>query len=68
VEACSVFLEHQLDPSNCIGIADFAAEHGCMDLENKARQFILKHFCEVIKSEEFLTLSYHQVKTELNES
>jgi hypothetical protein len=24
VEACSVFLEHQLDPSNCIGITDFA--------------------------------------------
>ena len=61
VEACSVFLEHQLDPNNCIGIADFAAEHGCMELEQKARQFILKRFCEVIKSEEFLTLSYCQV-------
>ena len=61
VEACSVFLEHQLDPSNCIGIADFAAEHGCMELEQKARQFILKRFCEVIKSEEFLMLSYCQV-------
>ncbi|KAK7099633.1 kelch-like ECH-associated protein 1 [Littorina saxatilis] len=67
VEACSVFLEHQLDPSNCIGIADFAAEHGCMDLESKARQFILKRFCEVIKSEEFLTLSYCQVQTLLKQ-
>ncbi|KAK7485359.1 hypothetical protein BaRGS_00023458 [Batillaria attramentaria] len=61
VEACSVFLEHQLDPNNCIGIADFASEHGCMELEQKARKYILKHFCEVIKSEEFLTLSFHQV-------
>lgn len=61
VEACSVFLEHQLDPSNCIGIAEFAAEHGCMELEQKARKYIHNHFCEVIKSDEFLTLTYCQV-------
>lgn len=57
VEACTVFLEHQLDPSNCIGIADFANEHGCMELENKARKYIRKHFCEVIKCDEFLMLN-----------
>ncbi|XP_071116655.1 kelch-like ECH-associated protein 1B isoform X2 [Haliotis cracherodii] len=57
VEACSVFLEHQLDPSNCIGIADFASEHGCPELETKARTYIYKHFCEVIKCDEFLMLS-----------
>lgn len=57
VEACSVFLEHQLDPSNCIGIADFASEHGCMDLYNKARDYIYKNFSEVSKCEEFLMLS-----------
>jgi len=57
VEACTVFLEHQLDPSNTIGIADFASEHGCLELESKAKKFIRKHFCEVVQSEEFLTLS-----------
>lgn len=57
VEACTVFLEHQLDPSNCIGIADFASEHGCIELENKARKYIRKHFCEVIQCDEFLVLS-----------
>lgn len=57
VEACTVFLEHQLDPSNCIGIADFASEHGCTELEEKARRYIRKHFCQVIFSEEFLVLS-----------
>ncbi|XP_076463245.1 LOW QUALITY PROTEIN: kelch-like ECH-associated protein 1 [Babylonia areolata] len=71
VEACSVFLEHQLDPSNCIGIAEFAAAHGCLELEQKARTFILKRFCEVIQGEEFNTLTYGQVcallsKDELN--
>ncbi|ESP01319.1 hypothetical protein LOTGIDRAFT_157498 [Lottia gigantea] len=57
VEACSVFLEHQLDPSNCIGISNFASEHGCTELESKAKTFILKNFCEVIKCDEFLMLS-----------
>ncbi|XP_076440331.1 kelch-like ECH-associated protein 1 [Babylonia areolata] len=67
VEACSVFLEHQLESSNCIGIANFAAEHGCMELEVKARKFILKHFCDVIQSEEFLTLSFCQVSSLLKQ-
>lgn len=61
VEACSVFLEHQLDPSNCIGIADFASEHGCLELEAKAREFIYKNFSEVIKCDEFLTLTSCQL-------
>ena len=57
VDACTVFLEHQLDPSNAIGIADFASEHGCLELEAKARKYIRKHFCDVIQSDEFLVLS-----------
>lgn len=57
VEACSVFLEHQLDASNCIGITDFASEHGCVDLQNKGRDYIYKHFSEVIKCDEFLQLT-----------
>ncbi|XP_050399946.1 kelch-like ECH-associated protein 1 [Patella vulgata] len=57
VEACCLFLERQLDPSNCIGISNFASEHGCLELETKARTFIHKNFCEVIKCEEFLMLS-----------
>ena len=47
VEACTVFLEHQLDPTNAIGIADFASEHGCLELEQRARNYIRKHFCQV---------------------
>nr|AZM32564.1 kelch-like ECH-associated protein 1 [Cristaria plicata] len=57
VEACCVFLEHQLDASNCIGIADFASEHGCADLEAKARDYIHKHFSDVICCDEFLMLN-----------
>merc|ERR1719239_336419 len=61
VEACTVFLEHQLDPSNCIGIADFASEHGCLELESKARRYIRKNFCSVIQCEEFLMLPCYRV-------
>lgn len=57
VEACSVFLEHQLDASNCIGITDFASEHGCTDLETKGREYIYKNFSDVIKCDEFLQLN-----------
>lgn len=63
IEACCVFLEHQLDPSNCIGITDFASEHGCHELQNKARNYIYCHFTEVSKCDEFLQLSPCQLVT-----
>ena len=47
IEACCAFLERQLDPSNAIGIADFAEQHGCMNLKQKANQFIERHFTQV---------------------
>jgi BTB/POZ domain/BTB And C-terminal Kelch len=56
VEVCSLFMEQQLDPSNCIGFYYFASMHGCLDLETKAKKYIQEHFCEVIKFDEFLTL------------
>lgn len=47
IEACSQFLEKQLDPSNAIGIANFAEQHGCNELYKKANQFIERHFTQV---------------------
>jgi kelch-like protein 19 len=61
IEACCTFLEHQLDPSNCIGIADFSQTHGCSDLYNKAKLFIYENFADVSKSEEFMMLSPSQL-------
>lgn len=61
VEACCTFLENQLDPSNCIGISDFANEHGCQELNKKARQYIYEHFTEVCKHEEFMQLNACQL-------
>lgn len=56
IEACSTFLEHQLDPTNCIGIRKFAHQYDCLELEKKAKRYILKRFSEVRHTEEFLTL------------
>ena len=61
IEACCTFLEHQLDPSNCIGIADFAQAHGCHDLYKKARLYVYENFTEVCKNEEFMQLSPNQL-------
>ena len=61
-DACCTFLEHQLDASNCIGIADFAQAHACMDLYEKARTYLYKNFSEVVLQDEFLTLSATQVR------
>lgn len=55
-KACCEFLEHQLDPSNCLGIKGFAETHGCEELRLAAENFIHKHFTEIMKSEEFIQL------------
>lgn len=47
VEACCTFLERQLDPTNAIGIAAFAEQHGCHDLVFKANRYIEQHFTQV---------------------
>ncbi|XP_055848436.1 kelch-like ECH-associated protein 1 isoform X2 [Episyrphus balteatus] len=61
INACCVFLERQLDPSNAIGIANFAEQHGCTDLQRKANMFIERHFTQVCHEEEFLQLSAIQL-------
>ena len=61
IEGCCVFLESQLDPSNCLGIRYFGELHGCPRLATIARNFSFKHFADIIKNEEFLNLSGDQL-------
>ncbi|XP_029440405.1 kelch-like ECH-associated protein 1 [Rhinatrema bivittatum] len=61
VKACCDFLVQQLDPSNAIGIANFAEQIGCEELHQKAREYIHMHFSEVAKQEEFFNLSHCQL-------
>ncbi|XP_021693093.1 kelch-like ECH-associated protein 1 [Aedes aegypti] len=61
VDACCSFLERQLDPTNAIGIANFAEQHGCELLLQRANQFIERNFNQICHEEEFLQLSVIQL-------
>lgn len=60
-QACSEFLEKQLDPSNCLGIRIFAENHSCETLQQAAELFTFKYFEDVIRHEEFRSLSLKDV-------
>ena len=47
-EACTKFLEAQLDPCNCIGMQSFAEAHALTDLFNKASEMITDKFADVV--------------------
>jgi len=51
--ACCVFMTSHLHASNCIGIRNFAEQHGQTDLVAKAEEFIMDNFAEVQNSEEW---------------
>uniref|UniRef100_A0A8C9G6E1 BACK domain-containing protein n=1 Tax=Pavo cristatus TaxID=9049 RepID=A0A8C9G6E1_PAVCR len=60
-DACCKFLLSQLDPSNCLGIRGFADTHSCSDLLKSAHKYVLQHFVEVSKTEEFMLLPLKQL-------
>lgn len=60
-DACCKFLLSQLDPSNSLGIRGFADTHSCSELLKSAHKYVLQHFVEVSKTEEFMLLPLKQV-------
>jgi len=62
-QACSEFLEKQLDPSNCLGIRIFAENHGCESLRQAAELYTFKYFEDVTRLEEFCTLGLKDVES-----
>lgn len=64
-DACCKFLLSQLDPSNCLGIRGFADTHSCSDLLKAAHRYVLQHFVDVAKTEEFMLLPLKQVTCQL---
>lgn len=53
---CSRYLQHQIHESNCLGILEFGAVHGCPEVMAKAWAFLLENFEAIQQSEEFLQL------------
>merc|ERR1719481_2307343 len=56
-EACSQFLKNQLDPENCFEFKEFAKTHNQSDLISYCDNYILEHFGEIVKQEEFLKVN-----------
>lgn len=48
-KACCDFLEKQLDPCNCLGIALFAEQQSCLGLHKSALDYTHQHFMQVKK-------------------
>ncbi|XP_067846257.1 actin-binding protein IPP [Heptranchias perlo] len=61
VNMCSDFLKGQIDPSNCVGIYQFAEQIACHDLIEFSENYIYVHFLEVCKAEEFMGLAKDQL-------
>lgn len=57
---CCDFIVKDLDASNCLGVKRFGERHSFPRLEELASEFILKHFQEVSRSEEFLTIPFDE--------
>lgn len=60
-ESCCTFLQSQLHPSNCLGIRKFADIHSCSDLLTHASSFTEQHFSDVVRGDEFHSLTCDQV-------
>ncbi|XP_060880188.1 ring canal kelch homolog isoform X2 [Metopolophium dirhodum] len=58
---CTEFLQIQLNPSNCLGIKEFADFFNCMELSSSSEEYIKKNFLKVVEADEFLFLSSDQV-------
>ena len=62
VEACCKFLTTQMKPSNCLGFAALAELHHCKWFQETCTEYALKHYEEVVCTEEFLSLPCDQLK------
>uniref|UniRef100_A0A8C4NCK5 Kelch-like family member 5 n=1 Tax=Eptatretus burgeri TaxID=7764 RepID=A0A8C4NCK5_EPTBU len=62
VEACSGNLVKYLQPSNCLGIRNFADAHDCLELFTVAHNYTMEHFVGVTKQNEFLLLLVDDVE------
>jgi hypothetical protein len=56
------FLESQLDPTNSLGIKQFADAHGCIQLKKAAQEYVYEHFSQVVQNEEFLNLKFNELE------
>ena len=65
-EACCEFLLKALDVCNCLGIRSLGESLSCQELFAIAHQFVVDHFGDVLKQDEFLLQPYESLKSLLD--
>jgi len=58
IELCVAYLRDQLHASNCVGLFLYGKQYQCLPLIEAAQHYIHEHFEDVVRHEEFLTLSF----------
>lgn len=58
IELCVAYLRDNLHPSNCIGLLLYGKQYLCHPLIAIAESYIHEHFEEVVRHEEFISLSF----------
>ena len=61
VEACSSLLLQAINVSNCVQLMQVGECHMCISLAEYAQKFATENFNEVVKSEDFIELSFHSL-------
>ena len=62
VAVCGDFILDRLNHFNCLGIRQFAAAHGCVDLLRAADAYVRAHFVRVTAGDEFLALDVEDAR------
>jgi hypothetical protein len=61
VEACSDYMETQLDHLNCINLYYFSTMHNCLKLKQKCKEFIDKNFNLIYLNDDLVNLDIKQL-------
>ncbi|XP_060847846.1 kelch-like protein 2 [Rhopalosiphum padi] len=59
--ACVEYLQTHINSSNCLSIKTFADLHKCTELRSCSEVFIKKNFLEMVKYDEFISLTCEQI-------
>ena len=62
IKACSDFMQTNITAENCIGICNCAELYSLKDLKSFAFEYALKHFADVVKSDELANLPIDDFK------
>ena len=58
IELCVAYLHDEFHPSNCVGLLLYGKQYLCYPLIESAKHYIFEHFEDVVRHEEFLSLTF----------